>query len=97
MANFYFQSFGEEYRTLLEMFNLTAEEVQGIHNGIIYSVTDEKGNKVGRPSNRRYSVNMQATRPCKSILKPQSLLSKRKISGNSFARLLPKPCGKQKV
>jgi len=48
MANFHFQSFGE-YRTLLEIFNLTAEEVKGLHNGILYSVTDGKGNKVGRP------------------------------------------------
>jgi hypothetical protein len=48
MANFYFQSFGE-FRTMLEQFNLTAEEVKGIHNGILYSVTDEKGNRVGRP------------------------------------------------
>jgi hypothetical protein len=48
LANFYFQSFGE-YRTMLEHFNLTAEEVKGMHNGILYSVTDEKGNKAGRP------------------------------------------------
>ena len=47
-GNFYFQSFGE-YRTMLERFNLTAEEVKGIHNGILYSVLDDKGNKVGRP------------------------------------------------
>jgi hypothetical protein len=33
---------------MLERFNLTAEEVQGIHNGIIYSVLDDKGNKAGR-------------------------------------------------
>ena len=48
MGNFHFQSFGE-YRTLMEMFNLTAEEVKGTHNGILYSVLDDKGNKVGRP------------------------------------------------
>jgi hypothetical protein len=47
-TNFHFQSFGE-YRTMLELFNLTAEEVKGMHNGILYSVTDGKGNKVGRP------------------------------------------------
>jgi hypothetical protein len=46
MANFYFQSFGE-YKTMLEHFNLTAEEVKGMHNGIVYSVLDDKGNKVG--------------------------------------------------
>ncbi|KAA6327287.1 hypothetical protein EZS27_023714 [termite gut metagenome] len=53
MSHFYFQSFGE-YRALLEQFNITAEEVGGMHegkpyNGILYCVTDEKGNKVGRP------------------------------------------------
>jgi hypothetical protein len=48
IVNFHFQSFGE-YRILLELFNLTAEEITGIHNGILYSVTDGKGNKVGRP------------------------------------------------
>jgi hypothetical protein len=46
MANFYFQSFGE-YKTMLEHFNLTAEEVRVMHNGIVYSVLDGKGKKVG--------------------------------------------------
>ena len=46
--SFYFQSFGE-YRTLLEQFNIAAEEINGMHNGILYSVIDEKGNKQGRP------------------------------------------------
>jgi hypothetical protein len=48
MNHFYFQSFGE-YRTVLEQFNITAEEIKGKHNGILYSVTDDKGNKTGRP------------------------------------------------
>ncbi|KAA6300331.1 MAG: hypothetical protein EZS26_003524 [Candidatus Ordinivivax streblomastigis] len=53
MNHFYFQSFGE-YRTLLEQFNVTAAEIKGEHdgkpyNGILYFVTDERGNKVGRP------------------------------------------------
>jgi hypothetical protein len=48
LANFYFQSFGE-YKTMLEHFNLSAEEVKGLHNGILYSATDEKGNRIGRP------------------------------------------------
>jgi hypothetical protein len=53
MKNFYFQSFGE-YRTVLEQFNLTAEEVKGEnngkdYNGILYSVTDDKGNRQGKP------------------------------------------------
>jgi hypothetical protein len=48
MNHFYFQSFSE-YRTIPEQFNLTAEEIKGKHNGILYSVTDAKGNKTGRP------------------------------------------------
>ncbi|KAA6332666.1 hypothetical protein EZS27_018848 [termite gut metagenome] len=53
MNHFYFQSFGE-YRTLLEQFNVTAEEIKGEHdgksyNGILYLVTDERGNKQGKP------------------------------------------------
>ena len=48
-----FQSFGE-YRALLSLFNLTAEEVKGEHkgkvyNGLVYSVLNEKGEKVGNP------------------------------------------------
>jgi hypothetical protein len=53
MSRFYFQSFGE-YRTLLEQFTVTAEKVGGTHEGksynvILYCVTDERGNKLGRP------------------------------------------------
>lgn len=53
MSHFYFQSFGE-YRTLLEQFNVTVEEVKGEHKdkpyqGLVYSVTDDKGEKVGVP------------------------------------------------
>jgi hypothetical protein len=53
LANFRFQSFGE-FRTLLEHFNLTAEEIKGEgsgkpYHGILYSVTDGKGNKLGKP------------------------------------------------
>lgn len=48
-----FQSFGE-YRALLSLFRLTAEEVKGEHNGVpynglVYSVLDEKGKKIGNP------------------------------------------------
>lgn len=53
MDNYKFQSFGE-YRTLLEMFNLTVEEVKEEYNnkpyqGLVYSVTDDTGNKVSKP------------------------------------------------
>lgn len=53
MKNYNFQSYGE-YRTLLEMFNVTVEEVKGEHNGrayqgLIYSATNDNGVKVGVP------------------------------------------------
>ena len=48
-----FQSFSE-YRALLSFFNLTAEEVKSEHkgkpyNGLVYSVLNKKGEKVGNP------------------------------------------------
>ncbi|MDH6306719.1 hypothetical protein M2459_001953 [Parabacteroides sp. PF5-5] len=53
MNHFYFQSFGE-YRTLLEQFNVTVEEVKGEYKGkpylgLVYSVIDNKGEKIGVP------------------------------------------------
>lgn len=53
MANYNFQSFGE-YRTLLEMFNVSVEEVKGeykgkLYQGLVYSALDDKGEKVGVP------------------------------------------------
>ncbi len=53
MANYNFQSFGE-YRTLLEQFNITAEEIKGEYKdkpyqGLTYSVLDENGEKVSKP------------------------------------------------
>ncbi len=35
-----------EYRALLSLYNVTAEEV---NKGVIYSATDDKGNKIGNP------------------------------------------------
>lgn len=53
MNHFYFQSFGE-YRTLLEQFNIAAEEIKGenngkSYNGVLYSVIGEDGKKMGKP------------------------------------------------
>ena len=48
-----FQSLGE-YRALLSLYNMTVEEAHGNvrgreYHGLVYSVTDDKGNKVGNP------------------------------------------------
>ena len=48
-----FQTMGE-YRALLSLYNMTVEEARGNvrgreYHGLVYSVTDDKGNKVGNP------------------------------------------------
>ena len=53
MNNYNFQSIGE-YRTLLEMFNVSVEELKGVKNGndyqgLLYSAMDENNQKVGVP------------------------------------------------
>ncbi len=54
LNNYNFQSF-REFRTLLELLNVTVEEVRGMspkgemYNGIIYSATDDNKNRVGTP------------------------------------------------
>ena len=50
---FHFQSF-KEYKALLSLYNISVEEVKGevkgqICKGLIYSATDDKGNRVGNP------------------------------------------------
>jgi hypothetical protein len=53
LMGYRFQSLGE-YRALLSLYNVTVEEVKGEargreYNGLVYSTTDDKGNKVGNP------------------------------------------------
>ena len=48
-----FQTMGE-YRALLSLYNITVEEARGNvrgreYNGLVYSATDDAGNKVGNP------------------------------------------------
>ena len=52
-ARYRFQSMGE-YRTLLSFYNIHVEETRGKvgrreYHGLVYSATDDKGNKVGNP------------------------------------------------
>ncbi len=51
--NYRFQSFGE-FRTLLELFNVTVEEVKGSiydkpYHGLLYVATDDNGQRIGTP------------------------------------------------
>lgn len=53
LASYRFQSMGE-YRALLSLYNIAVEEPRGMVNereyhGLVYSATDDAGNKVGNP------------------------------------------------
>lgn len=53
LMGYRFQSLGE-YRALLSLYNVAVEEVKGEargreYHGLVYSATDDKGNKVGNP------------------------------------------------
>jgi len=52
-ATYKFRTTGE-YRALLSLYNVTVEEAHGMvhgreYSGLVYSVTDDNGNKVGNP------------------------------------------------
>lgn len=53
MAAYKFRTMGE-YRALLSLYNVTVEETRGMaggreYHGLVYSATDDAGNKVGNP------------------------------------------------
>lgn len=53
LASYRFQSMGE-YRALLSLYNISVEEPRGTvagreYHGLVYSATDDAGNKVGNP------------------------------------------------
>ena len=53
LMRYHFQSLGE-YRTLLSLYNVTVDEVRGEvrgreYHGLVYSATDDIGNKMGNP------------------------------------------------
>lgn len=55
LASYRFQSMGE-YRALLSLYNIAVEEPRGVvdgreYHGLVYSATDDNGNKAGNPFN----------------------------------------------
>ena len=88
--NYKIQSF-LEYRAFLSLYNISAEEVKGEikgkpYNGIVYSATDENGNKVGNPFKSSLfgkSVGYEALQKrfidSKAIIKTKSMASQTKV------------------
>lgn len=79
-----FQTMGE-YRALLSIYNLTVEEARGNvrgreYHGLVYSVTDDKGDKVGNPFKSSLSGSTSAMKPYRISLPVPSWRSR---TGNS--------------
>ena len=81
-----FQTMGE-YRALLSLYNMTVEEAHGNvrgreYHGLVYSVTDDKGNKVGNPFKSSLfgkSVGYEAVQ--KKFVRSKQEIKDRKLAG----------------
>ena len=81
-----FQTMGE-YRALLSLYNMTVEEAHGNvrrreYHGLVYSVTDDKGNKVGNPFKSSLfgkSVGYEAVQ--KKFARSKQEIKDRKLAG----------------
>ena len=81
-----FQTMGE-YRALLSLYNMTVEEAHGNvrgreYHGLVYSATDDKGNKVGNPFKSSLfgkSVGYEAVQ--KKFARSKQEIKDRKLAG----------------
>ena len=89
-----FQTMGE-YRALLSLYNMTVEEAHGNvrgreYYGLVYSVTDDKGNKVGNPFKSSLfgkSVGYEAVQ--KKFARSKQEIKERKLADITKHTVLP--------
>nr|WP_315454588.1 conjugal transfer protein MobB [uncultured Prevotella sp.] len=79
-----FQTMGE-YRALLSLYNIHVEETRGKvggreYHGLVYSATDEKGNKVGNP----FKASLFGKSASYAAIEKRFSLSKKQIAENKF-------------
>ena len=79
-----FQSMGE-YRTLLSLYNIHVEETRGKvggreYHGLVYSATDDKGNKVGNP----FKASLFGKSTGYAAIEKRFSLSKKQIAEKKF-------------
>ncbi|CAK7066264.1 MAG: hypothetical protein PARBB_03162 [Parabacteroides distasonis] len=85
IASYRFQSMGE-YRALLSLYNIAVEEPRGMVNGreyhgLVYSATDDAGNKVGNPFNSsRIGKNTGYEAVEKRIEKSKAYIKEKKLA-----------------
>ena len=83
-ARYRFQSMGE-YRTLLSLYNIHVEETRGKvgrreYHGLVYSATDDKGNKVGNP----FKASLFGKSVGYAAIEKRFSLSKKQIAEKKF-------------
>lgn len=83
-AHYRFQSMGE-YRALLSLYNIHVEETRGKlrereYHGLVYSATDDKGNKVGNP----FKASLFGKFAGYAAIEKRFSLSKKQISEGKF-------------
>ena len=79
-----FQTMGE-YRALLSLYNIHVEETRGKvggreYHGLVYSATDEKGNKVGNP----FKASLFGKSAGYAAIEKRFSLSKKQIAEKKF-------------
>ena len=83
-ARYRFQTMGE-YRALLSLYNIHVEETRGKvgereYHGLVYSATDEKGNKVGNP----FKASLFGKSAGYAAIEKRFSLSKKQIAEKKF-------------
>ena len=83
-ARYRFQTMGE-YRALLSFYNIHVEETRGKvgereYHGLVYSATDEKGNKVGNP----FKASLFGKSAGYAAIEKRFSLSKKQIAEKKF-------------
>ena len=83
-ARYRFQTMGE-YRALLSLYNIHVEETRGKvgereYHGVVYSATDEKGNKVGNP----FKASLFGKSAGYAAIEKRFSLSKKQIAEKKF-------------
>jgi len=83
-ARYRFQTMGE-YRALLSLYNIHVEETRGKvggreYHGLVYSATDDKGNKVGNP----FKASLFGKSAGYAAIEKRFSLSKKQIAEKKF-------------
>jgi hypothetical protein len=93
LMGYRFQSLGE-YRALFSLYNVTVEEVKGEargreYHGLVYSATDDNGNKVGNPfKSSRFGKNVGYEALEKHVAFSKEQIREKKLASHTKAAVI---------